>query len=962
MLPKNLKLFISQHPIIIHQVSILGLFTLLTLVMLYPLSITLNTMVPEPTDPLLNSWRMHWVQRALLSGLEVLRNIFNPNIFYPYPLTLVYSEHFIGITALALPFMALTESHLVGLNLSVLLTFILSGYGMYLLLLNWTNSRWAGVIAGIIFAFSPHRFGQLNHLELLITAWMPLTLLTLQWTLTRPGWRRVTALIVFLSLQSVAGFHYFFNLLIAATILCIAVALTRRILWRRGLWLAGGLAIAVITLLNAPIWWMYLQFSDHMGAIRTPGEVRIYSAAFTDYLTTIPHNYLYGWTFGHWQFPGHQFQPLMPLGVMGLFLAVMGVWYLIQQRKKTRVYLLFLISLFLIALLLSFGLNENALGESLAPILTYSPYHWLYENILVFQAIRVPARFGVLVVLSTAILAGFGIANYNLQIATYPSIRKLRTKLEIAICIIILFECWSVPLHGPEFAVGEAIPPVYQWVATHTAPDAVILELPHYPASEFLYEYYSSYHWRRLANGGTGYTPPIYKAVREWLTDFPSARTIDLIQQMGITYILLHQPAYSAEEWQRIHDELPRYMSAFTHLEQVGQTLVITMALPTCQPDPTMVHVTLKPGDILDGVGNTIAVTYHNQGKASFRADVTQVSQLKFENQPDKNFTEPLITPPGESQTVLVPLSHTERPVDAWLATLNRLASDEGQPAPVSAVPANPISLGLQFADGPHLLDYTLSPETPTPCGQLMTTLSWQKATPGDLSLIQLLDPFGRVVTEQTLPFVAETELFKRYTLPLVGSLPPGQYGLRVRVFSADEQERQPITEEGVTIPPDMIPPLPVVVGELRVKNEERRTRNENAVIEFVTPESRVIKLVGYELFQDEIQGNEWIRFSLAWQAEMAFETDYTIFTQLLGPDGQVWGQYDNQPHGGWYPMSLWQSDEIVTDDIAFPLQADAPTGQYRLIVGLYESDSQTRLLTKAGADFVEIGIVSVKK
>ncbi|NJO00066.1 MAG: hypothetical protein HC875_41115, partial [Anaerolineales bacterium] len=54
---------------------------LLTLVMLYPLSLNLTNMVPEPTDPLLNAWRMQWNARAFLSGPEAIAHIFDTNIF-----------------------------------------------------------------------------------------------------------------------------------------------------------------------------------------------------------------------------------------------------------------------------------------------------------------------------------------------------------------------------------------------------------------------------------------------------------------------------------------------------------------------------------------------------------------------------------------------------------------------------------------------------------------------------------------------------------------------------------------------------------------------------------------------------------------------------------------------------------------------------------------------------------------
>ena len=242
--------------------------------MLYPLSLRLTTMVPEPTDPLLNAWRMQWNAHALLSSPAESAHIFDTNIFYPFPLTLAYSEHFLLIAAQVLPFLVITDSHLVGMNLSVLITFVLSGYAMYLLVTAWTANRWAGLVAGVIFAFSPQRFGQLNHLELLVTQWMPLTLLALHWTLTRPGRRYAVLFAIFFNLQALSGFHFMLNLTIACVLLALVYTLAGRVYWRPGLWIAAALSIVVTLALNWPIWRMYLRFSDIMGAVRTPGEVK----------------------------------------------------------------------------------------------------------------------------------------------------------------------------------------------------------------------------------------------------------------------------------------------------------------------------------------------------------------------------------------------------------------------------------------------------------------------------------------------------------------------------------------------------------------------------------------------------------------------------------------------------------------------------------------------------------------
>ena len=979
--------------------GVLALFLGLTIVMLYPLSLHLMTMVPEPTDPLLNAWRMQWNAHALLSGPTEAAHIFDTNIFYPFPLTLAYSEHFLLIAAQVLPFLLIADSHLLGMNLSVLITFVLSGYAMYLLVTAWTANRWAGLLAGVLFAFSPHRFGQLNHLELLVTQWMPLTLLALHWTLTRPGRRYAVLFAIFFNLQALSGFHFMLNLTIACVLLALVYTLTGRVYWRPGLWIAAALSIVVTLALNWPIWRMYLRFSDIMGAVRTPGEVRIYSAALTDYLTAIPYNFLYGWTFGHWPADNHQIQPLMPVGIIGLLLVLIAlISFFIHRNRKlhppvsnlqspisqspnpsaslrtglqspiTNYQLpisLFLLLLTLTALILSFGLNENALGPTFAPILEYSPYRWLYNHIAIFQGIRVPGRYGVLVLLSLSILAGLGTAHLlnfltrcsNLSISQSPHLQFsiLHSSFSILLMALILLESWSAPLIGPQFPAGDNIPTVYSYLRNQTPTDAVILELPFANASEFLYEYYASHHWRSLANGGTGFTPPVYKDLREWFNAFPDPRSVDSIQQLGIDTVVLHSDRYEPEAWQRVLSELPRYLPAIESIHQFDDTLIIDIAAAQCQSDPNSMSVSVERAE-LDGIPNAAAVTYHNTGHAAFVAGVRQVSQLEFSNGSFKNFTEPLVTPAGETQTVIVPLSDNqpvEQITQLRLATLDRVEAPQGSPPPIATtIEGQDQPLGLRFADGPQLMSYRLEPQSPSACGDLLMALNWQNGQPGDRAVVQLLDPFGRTVSaSEAYPWDNEPATDNR-RLPLVGALPAGQYGLRVSVFGPDGSERPPVTEEGVTIPSEMIPPLLVVIHPA--------TRS-GAVEPLEATFENGVSLIGRGLPQTALSPGDWLRFSLIWQTAQPPEQDVTVFTQLIGPDGQVWGQRDNVPGGGWYPVSLWSPDRPVVDDYAFQIQPDAPPGEYRLIAGLYFSDSQARLQTQTGTDFVEVGTVVVE-
>lgn len=947
----------------------LGLFFLLTLVMLYPLSLNLTRMVPEPTDPLLNAWRMQWNARAFLSGPEAIAHIFDTNIFYPFPLTLAYSEHFLFLSTQALPLLLIPDSHLWGLNVSVLLTFWLSGYAMYLLVTAWTGNRWAGLAAGLLFAFSPHRFGQLNHLELLVTQWLPLTLLALHWTLTRSGRRYPFLFGLFFNFQMLSDFHFGLNLTLACALMTLVYTLTGRIRWRSGLFIVATLSILATLLLNWPIWRMYLTFSDVMGAVRTPGEVRIYSAALTDYLTTIPHNFLYGWTFNHWPAENHQIQPLMPFGLAGLILALVGLLspFFTRKRPPTKspipqgynasnlhakrpisIYLLFSIPLFL---LLSFGLNEAALGPSLTPLLKFSPYPWLYEHLTLFQGIRVPGRFGIMVVVGLVVLAGWGTATL-LRFTHHAS------RITPLLLLLLLLESWSAPLVGPEFPAGSAIPPVYSWLRRETPADSVVLELPYGGASEFLTEYYASYHWRRLANGGTGYTPPIYKDMRRWWATFPDPRSVDAIQQLGVDYVILHSDRYKPEDWQQLLADLPAYLPAFSQINQVGDAFILRVVDPSCSVRPDAITVTLIPTTELDGWPQAVKVTYQNNGQAAFVSDVTRVSLLTLADGTGKNFTEPLITPAGESQSVIVPLRVEAGLSGAWLATLDRQisATETATAPPAQPDPGEWQPLGLQFSEGPQLAAIQVGLENLTSCSSLRLALNWSGGQTDDTATVQLLDPFGRLVFENTaqpwLTHPAEENIDIR-ALPLPGSLPAGRYGLRIYVHTAAGQEHLPVTDEGVTIPTNQIPPLPLLVHPTPPTGYAAEP--DGPVF------GETIRLVGKGLNQPEVAAGDWLRFRLLWQVDQAVETDLTVFTQLLGLDGQVWGQRDNQPQGGRYSLSWWQPGQPVADDYAFQVSPDAPPGTYRLIAGWYDPATLTRLPTTAGQDFLEIGTVQIK-
>jgi 4-amino-4-deoxy-L-arabinose transferase-like glycosyltransferase len=111
------------------------------------------------------------------------------------------------------------------------------------------------------------------------------------------------------------------------------------------------------------------------------------------------------------------------------------------------------------------------------------------------------------------------------------------------------------------------------------------------------------------------------------------------------------------------------------------------------------------------------------------------------------------------------------------------------------------------------------------------------------------------------------------------------------------------------------------------------------------------IRLIGYALAP---VGDRTWTLALAWAAERPLEQNYTAFVHLVDKAGEIRGQHDAPPGGGFYPTSFWEPGEIVLDTHDLALPADAPAGVYRLWVGLYEPESSERLPTKTG-DFFEL-------
>ncbi|MBC7237213.1 MAG: phospholipid carrier-dependent glycosyltransferase, partial [Chloroflexi bacterium] len=106
----------------------------------------------------------------------------------------------------------------------------------------------------------------------------------------------------------------------------------------------------------------------------------------------------------------------------------------------------------------------------------------------------------------------------------------------------------------------------------------------------------------------------------------------------------------------------------------------------------------------------------------------------------------------------------------------------------------------------------------------------------------------------------------------------------------------------------------------------------------------RDILLVGYDVPKTELKPGESFPLRLYWHSRNPVRQNLKVFTHLLGPDGQMYGQADSVPQGGAWPTLWWQPGETVLDDYELTISADAPPGDYVIAVGMYEMDTMKRL------------------
>jgi hypothetical protein len=365
------------------RVNSLVLFAALAVAHTWPLA----TAPPELSgndnaDTVLNEWTIAWDAHQL--PRDPL-HLFDANIFYPDRNTLAYSEHLFVPAMMGAPLLELGASPVLTYNLLLLAGLTLTGWSMSLVIWHWTGDWAAAVVSGVIVAFNAHTLTRLPHLQAQHAEFLPLALFAFDRLLVAPRLGTAILLAVWVVLQGLSSYY----LLVFTLVALAAGGAVRPDEWwgSRSRALAPQLLSAAVVagVLLAP----FLLPYQRLGIIRPLDEAARFSATWRNYLST-PARVHYGTWSANW-FGGSA--ALFP-GVTALLFSANALFTgsAISDRRARMA--------------LAFGTAGLAL--SFGPAVP--GYALLYDAVPLLQGIRNAARFGYLVILALAILAGVGLA------------------------------------------------------------------------------------------------------------------------------------------------------------------------------------------------------------------------------------------------------------------------------------------------------------------------------------------------------------------------------------------------------------------------------------------------------------------------------------------------------------------------------------------------------------------------
>ncbi|MBI3366013.1 hypothetical protein HY041_00085 [Candidatus Roizmanbacteria bacterium] len=530
-------------------IIIFVLFLFFAIGITYPLILHLSSYSLGKGDELLITWIINWNIHALSTNPL---KIFAANIFYPYLNTLSFSEPFFTSSIIALIPTLILKNPLVAYNINIVFSLTLLGFSTYCLTYYLSKNILSAFIAGLLISFSPFTLGRLFQIQVISIQWIPLSLIFFIKFLREGKTKNFIFASVFFMLQVANSFLPGYFLILCYSVITVSYFLSKKNLLKKFFNRKIVFIIVLTSIITGILGYPYFKTSKTFHYVRDIRDT-IHFANRPEYffypndktrLETTLKKIIYVNDKGPYRYDGYW-------GLPFLILFILSCLILLKMKRQKKFFSALFLAITALSFVMSLGPAFQWGGKVIKyPFIIPLPYALFYYLIPGFNGLRNSGRWEMLTIFAASVFIGLVLAKL---------MKKMSLKNIFITCMITtaIFAEIRIPFKYYQLPTTQEFPKVYSFI--NSLPnDVAIIELPifswdvqPYSNTEFMREYFSTLHFRKMVNGYSGFSPKEWEKNTKILTnEFPSKKTIEYLKRIKVNYVILHKKDY---------DDLPNF-------------------------------------------------------------------------------------------------------------------------------------------------------------------------------------------------------------------------------------------------------------------------------------------------------------------------------------------------------------------------------------------------------------------
>jgi hypothetical protein len=535
------------------EVPAVALGTLmLALVWTWPLAARLGVSMPGwPADNFAFLYKLRLFRVALFE--RGTSPFYDSNSYAPFGFDLGLGEPTLANTVPgALIGVLAGGNDVLAYNVLVLLSFVVSGVGGYLLVRELSGSRQAAVLGAVAFAFAPYRMAQMaGHLQLMGTGWIALSFYFLERALKTRSWRDGALLGLCFALTALSAWYYAYMAGLALALYALVRLWSgRRAADRpaaRTLARPALAALAVLVPLGGMAALPSLRLYSEGGLTHSAKAADEHSASPLDYVIPNQLHPVWGEPFMRAHAEENIIETNLYAGLALCAVIFAGWWARRRARAAPDRASAAWVVLVVVAAVLSLGLTLHGLRGTLqiqwpwgtGPLTL--PGQLLYDWLPFYSSMRAYARFGLLVALGLVVLAGIA-WGYLLRYGPGGFRSASRWFATLAL-VAVAIDLWTAPYAWGTTRVesGEAS----RFVAS--LPGGTVMRMPLAASQSGPALWAQVEYGKPVAYGYETFEPEGWRARRPELETFPDAPALDVLSEWGVRYVVVSGNAYGAD-------------------------------------------------------------------------------------------------------------------------------------------------------------------------------------------------------------------------------------------------------------------------------------------------------------------------------------------------------------------------------------------------------------------------------